>query len=976
MKRIAVLEDPRITTLPTYTAADAARALSAAGWEVTRCTLDGLARLSRAGAEVLALPYQDGDLSGAPLDGLLRFHAEGGGLLFLGDTPHVGRSFPYRNSQAADLRLTRCRDTVKIVGLTERGRLLLGELPDFAAVSNRPLSSLRISAFPPDECHNLLVCSANFQQLSPVVYIERRHPRFLGARAAVIGFDGGEPRENQMGVCQLPWKLEPGLLNRDWAGADVLVSRLAEAVRPPALAVALDFDAVTPARVARPVAVRARNLSAQPQAVTFTITGGRNGRAVRQTAGAELAAGEARDVATIDMPCPFGPTDISVTAVSDDGGASAAATRTRFAYQEATAAPLAYGFSVFRVFRTPRVDDPYRDFVHEVGRLGMQYARMCLAWEDLEPEPGRYVWDIPDQLLEVAKAEQLPAFFWIFPTARGSGLGEGGVPAWTLREPSIDRHGKPGNFPCIWSPFYRERYFGFLTELARRYANDPRLARFVFDFGNSDFPYTYHYYGDRGDLFDYSPHEQAAFAHWLEARAFPLAELGRRWGRSFAHYREVPVPFSEQREAWMLYDEFRVWGVHQGIKEAVAVIHRHAPAKAPPDFPGHGIGSISDLGTYVHHAQARHWSQVQQHAPDLVEAHNMGPQWGGEPWQVGGRYPDYDDALFQSVRLEADYLTIPGPDLGVWEDDLGRVAMVRRSLAGARRAPPRIAILDRMCWNDWGSLAQVGARLDQPVDLVSRTCRYDYAPYRLLALPPDEVEQTSRGPRSLLPLDEDYYRELLDAVQRGLRVLVFPQTGRGDPLNPLRRLWGLTDVRYGSRRARAVDFPAHWGGGRVTGAASALSVAAGDEVWLRDEAGEPLMVFRPCGKGGFILAGYDAQPDSLDGDFRYDRVDDLSAHTLNRLLQHLALAPEHLRTGQACCYKEYLFSPGRDFLLFYSHHAEPRTITAEFHSPRAPQRLLELARGTWHEVQPGSAPGWYRITLTLETRRGYYLVIA
>ena len=89
-------------------------------------------------------------------------------------------------------------------------------------------------------------------------------------------------------------------------------------------------------------------------------------------------------------------------------------------------------------------------------------------------------------------------------------------------------------------------------------------------------------------------------------------------------------------------------------------------------------------------------------------------------------------------------------DLG--RNDIGRVAMIRRTLAGAKRARPRVAILDRMAWDDRGSLAQVGARLDQPVDLISRTCRYDYAGYGLVVLPPDEIVSTSRGPSSLLPL--------------------------------------------------------------------------------------------------------------------------------------------------------------------------------------------------------------------------------
>ena len=940
MNRIAILADPAISPLPSYTAEDARRALP----EAKLVNLAGLANLARADFDTLVLPYQDGDLSGAPLAGVIRFHEQGGGLLFLGDTPHVGRSFPYRNSQASDLRLTRCRDTLSITGMTARGREILGDLPGWSEQLNRSVSALRVSAFAPDECHNLLVCQAGFKELSPVIFIERRCDQFLGAKAAVIGFDGGEPRENLMGVCNLPWKFNPGLLTRDWPGADVMVRRLAATVAPAPVGLAIELDPVVQAGSTNPVTLVTRRGSGECSRSVIPAT-----------------------------PAPAGP---QIFRHEHKVGASTfRVERTRFGCLPGEPPPLSFGFSIFRCFRSPQVDEAYRDFFRTTAKLGMQYARMILAWEDLEPEPGRYIWDVADQLLDLAEKEKIPAFFWIFPVARGAGLGEGGLPAWALRDPSIDRFGKPGNFPCIWSPFYRERYFAFLTALTKRYANDPRLVRFVYDFGNSDFAYTYHYYGDRGDIFDYSPHEQAAFARWLKQHAYPLAELGRRWGRTFSSYSEVPVPLSEQTEAWLLYEDFRTWGVHQGIKEAVGIIHQHAPAKAPPDFPGHGLGSIADIGTYITHAMAVRWDQLQRQPAELVEAHNSGPQWGGEAWQVGGRYPDYDDAVFQSVRLQADYLTIPGPDLGVWENDIARIAMIRRSLAGSKRLSPRIAIMDRMCWNDWASLANVGSRLDQPVDIVSHTCRYDFSEYALFALPPDEVIQTSRGPHSILPLDEAYYQDLLAAVKNGLRILIFPKTGLGDSMNPLRRTWSLNQVRYSERTMRSLHYPASWSGGTAQGNACGISVAAGDEVLLHDVNGEALAVFRPCGKGGFILVGYDAQPDSLDGDFHYDQASTLTFHTFARLLKHLGLESERLRTGQACCYKEYLFRGERDVILLYSHHAEPQPLDFSFQPRRKPSRVFDLAFGEEIKIQPDSQPGWYRAHVTLHPRRGLYLVI-
>jgi hypothetical protein len=971
MKPIAVLSDPKISPLPTFTALDTLGALDKANLPSRPLDLSALGSLTRDDAEILVLPYLDGDLSGAPLEGILKFHKSGGGLVFLGDTPHVGRSFPHRNSQSPDLRLTRCRDPLKIRGLTALGHKILGDVPDWEAMMGKSMVGLRTSAFAPDECHDLLVCEAGFKHLSPVVLIERKHPDFLGARVVVVGFDGGEPRENIMGVCERPWTFDPGLLDRNWAGCEVLVTRLILAAMPPELALAWEFTPVLPSGFESSVGLRARNLTSRP--IPFQLTAGVNGADPILESRHTLNPGSSDRIETWSSRGQEGPVVFQATAQFENS--EVGTERTCFGYLNSPDSPeLNMGFSIFRVFRDNVVDHAYKDFFRSTAAMGMQYARLALAWEDLEPSPGCYDWTVPDQLLQLSQDEGIAAFFWVFPTARGSGLSEGGVPEWVMREPSIDRFGKPGNFPCIWSPFYRTHYFSFLEALATRYASDDRLHRFVFDFGNSDFPYTYHYYGDRGDLFDYSPFEQQAFSQWLSQRRFPLEDLERRWQRSFSNYSEIPVPLSEQTQAWLLYNEFRTWGVHQGIKEAVSIIHRCAPHKAPPDFPGHGLGSIADLGTYTNCAQTSHWEEVSKQPPELTEAHNMGPQWGGEPWQVGGRYPDYDDALFQSVRLQADYLTIPGPDLGVWENDISRIAMIRRSLAGAKRLPPRFAVIDKLSWNDWDSLAHIASRLDQPVDLLSKTCRYDYSCYDLLVLPPDEVIETSRGKVSLLPLDEDFYLSILQAVERGLKVVVYPSTGLGDPLNPMRRLWGVQEIRYGDRVPTHIHYPTSWGGGVGSGFCRTIQGDPLASTLLANEANEPVAIWMARGLGGFLLVGFDSKDDSLDGTIRYNLSPTLAEHSLARMLQHFELKNERLSTNQSTCYKEFLTKGDEEFVVFYSHLPESLPMTCRFRSMRSPTHLLELSSGRKIPVA-ATRDQWFQADFNLPPQRGYYFLL-
>jgi hypothetical protein len=935
--------------------------------------IDGaeLTALERGDGDLLALPYVRGELTEPQWNALLRFHEKGGSLLFLGDTPHVDRWYPYRNSQAPRLDLTRANDTFVLQGLTDAGREVFGDLPELEPFVGRTMEGIRTTAVPPDECRFLLRGGGHFMEASPVVLIERKRPRFFGSRLAIVGFDGGEPRENVLGVCDRPWSFAPGLLNRDWPGCPRMILSLIHALEPAPLAAALDLCPAVDAGEETSVAGRVKNGSDRVlEDATVVLVDERAGRELARCVLSALAPGVAVALPPVAVRPRPGPTTLRID-VRAASGVTASARRTLFARQD-SGNRLGFGFSTYRSFRAPRVDRGFQEFVHQMKETGAQYVRLAVNWEDVEPKPGERNWRVPDQLLDLAENEGLKAFFWVFPTARGSGLGEAGIPAWVLKDPAVDRDGRPGNFPCLWSPFYRERYADFLTALARRYARDPRVERFIFDFGNSDFPYGYHYYGGPGNVFDYSPHEQRAFAHWLrEVERIPLDALMDRWGRAFETYDDVPVPLAEQTEAWLVYDRFRRWGVHQGIGEVFEIIRREAPDKVPPDMPGHGLGSIADLTTYIYDAKARHWKEERRREPGAVELHNAGPEWGGEPWQVGGRYADYDDALFQSVRLGASYFTIPGPDLGVDGEGIARAGMIRRTLQGASRDAPEIAIIDRMEWHQPRSLAHVGARLDQPVDLLNDQCRFDFSCYRLFALPTCDAFTDDRGTHRLFPADAEYAEELLRAVRRGMNLLLFPDTATGTE-HALRRALGLEEVRTTARQQREIVCPDSFGGGQLRGRARGVR-APGSVPLLCDAVGEPVLVQKRIGEGSVLLAGYDEGGDSLDAACSIHQSLSLQGHTLARLLEHLGIRPRSVDSGQACLYKEMVhLEDGRDALLLYSHRERAMDCRIRFRFRREIDGLLDLATGCEYRVE--RVDGARAVALRVEPRRGYYLV--
>ncbi|MBU0676624.1 MAG: beta-galactosidase [Verrucomicrobia bacterium] len=971
-KPIAVLKDVLIAPFATFDADDALSILDKSARPAKTVRLDDLLHLTRTDTDILVLPYVQGTFPEKHMRALVDFHAEGGSLLFLGDTPHVRRWFPYRNSLAPKLHLTRCTDHFELRGLSEKGREILGDLPGLDELRGRMMAGVRTSAYPPDICHGLLKCGGHFRDVSPVVLVERRCQQFLGSKLSVVGFDGGEPRENVLGVCDLPYTFDPGLLDRRWSGATQMLLRLIDALEPRPFAATLDLEPLAASGTETVAHVRLRNFGFSPRTVQYSLRNIATGK-VLCDASVDVGAGTACASSEIRWKAPVGPLKLELEVHHEDE----LLCRQRFiqhTYAPENHHELGFGFSTYWSFKTNTLDDEFCYFVEQMKQRGAQYVRFAINWEDTEKEPGVYDWSIADQLVDLAAGVGLRAFLWVFPTARGSGLGEAGVPEWALKEPAIDREGTPGNFPCIWSPFYRERYFGFLAKLTERYAEEKSVERFIYDFGNSDFPYCYHYYGGPGDVFDYSPHERTAFVDYLENTArIPLDRISRIWGSAFNSYNDVPVPFSENKDAWLIYDEFRRWGVHQGIKEAYSIVAQVAPDKLPPDLPGHGLGSIADLLTCSYEAQALHWEERKRWAPEQVEAHNAGKTWGGEPWQVGARFKDYDDALFQSVRLGASYFSIPGPDLGIWGEDIAKVAAIRRTLMGSERPHPRVAVIDRMAWNAKRSLAHVAARLDQPVHLLTKWNRHDFTCYDLMVLPGYEIAEGPGGVTCLLPDDDAYYVHLRDCVERGLRILVFPRTGTSGATGDMRAILGIDDVSYGPELERTVEYPQSFGGGSSNGHACTVNAEKG-EVILTDTSGEPILVERSVGRGAILLAGSDNRSRGIDEACPPLECSTLAEHSLPRLLDHLRIAPPHIRTHQASVFKELVWVQDRDYILLYSHLNQPITLNLNF-KPRTPPRgMLDIASGREYPFLPEN-DGWFHSELELPDHEGLYIAL-
>ena len=965
--------------MPEYNADDVVRLFESKEFSSSTINHKQLENLEYPGTKLLLIPYLRGNFSELALQKMIRFHEKGGGLFFIGDLPNKDKWYPLRNMQSSDFYLTRAGDGIRVEGLTGKGVEIIETLPDLDYFEGRTIPAVRATAYPPDVTHNLIKNNSDAWALPAVIAVERKCDKFFGARLCVYGFDGGEPRENVDGAYQMEWTRDPGMLTRDWTGCDTLIWKMAAWIyNTPEIAGAIDITPVHKKNPDEKIVIRFRNISGISMTIRdLKLKEVQTNRELFHLEEIEIQGKEILAVAEVESPETFGYYHYELTA-DINGESCTLSTAKEYILPDDAADFSGFGYSTYWAFQEPEVSEPFKYFSRQMKKLGFQYTRANIPWEDIEPEPGLYDWRIPGDMLEFAHEEGIPVAFWMFATTRGSGLGDGGVPWWTLEEPAIDRDGNRGFHPTLWSPYYRKHYFGMIDAFTKQFANHDNLTKFVLDFGNSDFPYGYYYYVNPPHLFDYSVHERAAFSTYLRNHLdYRLDEVSLLYGKNIMNWEDVPVPLSEETEPWRTYLNFRRWSVQQGMQYVAEICAKNAPGKVPKDLPGHGLGSISDMASSWFDVKARHWNEEKQFDRKYTELHDAGAEWGGEPWQVGASYKEFDDALYSSLRYNADYFSIPAPDLSVDADGIAKVGFIRRTIMGAEQIPAKIAVIDKLNWNDYQSLSHVAVRMDQRADLLGHAHRFDFSCYDLLVLPNDELKAnvgtvTTGG--SLLPTDEHWYWLLRRSVEKGLTIVVFPNTcveGRtAIPLSFLREVMNIEDVRYGERKFREVEFPEKFGGGDATG--KAVSVISEGEVILTDKNNEPLLVKKTFGKGAILLAGWDNQEDSFDGELNYFEQERIGDHTLVRLANSLDLVPQEILSDQLNVYKALVRRNNKEYLLLYSHINKNVAQEYKVKLQKPAGQAYDLASGEIFPVRDIGS-GWYSIAVPLMPRTGRYI---
>ncbi|MDR2627483.1 MAG: beta-galactosidase [Dysgonamonadaceae bacterium] len=181
--------------------------------------------------------------------------------------------------------------------------------------------------------------------------------------------------------------------------------------------------------------------------------------------------------------------------------------------------------------------------LRKMSEMGFEFTHFGeFAWSTMEPEEGTYDFHWLDEAVRLADKYKLKVILCT-PTPT--------PPAWlTDKHPDVlivDENGTViqhgGRQHASWSSnTYRTYVRKIVTELAKRYANNPAVWGWQLDNEPSHYRAAY----------DYSPNAQQKFRQWLEKKYKTIHALNDSWGntfwsQSYNHFAQIRIPNAKEQ---------------------------------------------------------------------------------------------------------------------------------------------------------------------------------------------------------------------------------------------------------------------------------------------------------------------------------------------------------------------------------------------------------------------------------------------
>ncbi|HLP18596.1 MAG TPA: beta-galactosidase, partial [Bacteroidota bacterium] len=173
--------------------------------------------------------------------------------------------------------------------------------------------------------------------------------------------------------------------------------------------------------------------------------------------------------------------------------------------------------------------------IKKIASMGFEFVHLAeFAWTQMEPEEGTYDFTWLDRVVDLCAKNHLKVLLCT-PSATTPAWMRDRYPETFVMEGHYIRseHGTRG-LGSIVNPRYRTFVEKIVTEMAKRYGNNPAVVGWQLDNEPDAKP-------------DYSPASQEAFRQWLRKKYVTIDALNTDWGTAFwsqryARFDEVIIP--------------------------------------------------------------------------------------------------------------------------------------------------------------------------------------------------------------------------------------------------------------------------------------------------------------------------------------------------------------------------------------------------------------------------------------------------
>lgn len=224
-----------------------------------------------------------------------------------------------------------------------------------------------------------------------------------------------------------------------------------------------------------------------------------------------------------------------------------------------------------------------RDFAN-MKQLGFNVVKLWAVWNDIEREPGHFVFDDLDRLAELAGNYGLGVIINTIPE---------GTPYWlydaypdclykTVEGKKITMGG-PANLPtggwpglCMDNPEISELVCNFIFRVSEHYRENKDVI--IIDVWNE--PHLEPMYDYKNELLCACGGSRRAFRDWLKARYGSLERLNEAWFRRYTDWEQiVPPPRFGTYTDMIDWRRFWLYNLADWLKRKVEAARRGAPEK-------------------------------------------------------------------------------------------------------------------------------------------------------------------------------------------------------------------------------------------------------------------------------------------------------------------------------------------------------------------------------------------------------------